>query len=74
MSETVPQPFRQGIPRASEELIADCFAVPLVFEDDALWPAALVEDMAKHNGIPCEGSGVPGAWCHSCRFGVVEEA
>lgn len=73
MSEPSPQPFRQDMPRASQEFVAHCYAVDLIFDDEALWPDALFQDMTEHNGIPCEGSGVPGLWCEDCRFGVLED-
>ena len=75
MEKAEQHSFRQEQPRAREYLVALCYADPIIFADEALWPVALQEDMAVHNGIPC-GDGVPGEpgiWCADCRFGTVTD-
>lgn len=57
-------------PRAVKTIEFQCFASPkffLAWEDTP----QIVKDEIKANGpVPCEGGGVVGAWCESCRFGV----
>jgi hypothetical protein len=70
---TTPQPFRQATPLRTQALLATCYAAPIVFAAEAIWPEELHADMAQHNGIPCEGLGEPEEWCADCRFGTIEE-
>lgn len=65
--------FLQETPRASQGLVAHCYAMPALFLPwEELSPAAR-QEFTTHGPIPCEGSGAVGVWCQSCRFGELVE-
>ena len=59
--------------RAFTHWVFECHADPGFFGDERTLTAAHHADLAAHNGLPCDGGGVPGPWCEHCRFGHDEE-
>jgi hypothetical protein len=65
--------FRQKQPRAESEIIATCYAKPVLFMELDDMPQDAKDEFEKNGPIPCEGGGVPGVWCNRCRFGEVSD-
>lgn len=61
-------------PRRIETILvtSTCFAAPVLFISWDEMPQTAREEFNTNGPIQCEGGGVPGEWCESCRFGKVE--
>lgn len=65
--------FRQKTARAESDVRCQCFAKPVLFLAWEKLPKSARDEFTNNGPIPCEGGGVPGAWCSGCRFGEVLE-
>ncbi len=64
----LPSFFRDA-PREVTHWVYACHADPGFFGDERTMSEAHRMDLQTHNGLPCDGSGIPGPWCVDCRFG-----
>jgi hypothetical protein len=52
---------------------ASCYADPALFQPWEQLTAVQQDEFDLHGAIPCDGGGLPGEWCRSCRFGTVTD-
>ncbi len=64
--------FYQDEPRQIGTIDFECHAKPELFLAWDDMSKAAQKEFTKNGPIPCEGGGVPGEWCATCRFGRVK--